>query len=89
MHYVFGRQAPCLSLKELSHTVKFQRPGGFTHFLSIWIVKLSICFFLLRLIEGTHKRLRILIWIIMAVNTALNVAALIMWGVARMPIQSS
>lgn len=54
--------------------------------LALWATKISICFFLLGIIKGTHVRFVWLIRILMGFTTASSFVASLLWGLQGKPL---
>ena len=54
--------------------------------LALWAIKISICFFLLAIIKGTHVRIVWLIRFIMGFTTASQFVAALLWGLQAKPL---
>ena len=54
--------------------------------MALWATKISICFFLLAIIKGTHVRFVWLIRILMAFTTASQFVAALLWGLQAKPL---
>lgn len=54
---------------------------------ALWSVKISICFFILALIRGTHKRLKQVIYALIAITTASSLCQILLWGLQAKPLK--
>ncbi|KAI0968499.1 hypothetical protein F4678DRAFT_464564 [Xylaria arbuscula] len=56
-------------------------------FISIWAAKLSVAFFILSIIRGTHQRTRWVCYGLIALTTAAQFAQVIIWALQARPIE--
>ncbi|RDA90769.1 hypothetical protein CP533_3626 [Ophiocordyceps camponoti-saundersi (nom. inval.)] len=54
--------------------------------ISVWAVKMSVCFFLLALIEKAHRRARWIVFALMAFMTVGSVCQCLIWGLQARPL---
>ncbi|KJZ70342.1 hypothetical protein HIM_10271 [Hirsutella minnesotensis 3608] len=55
--------------------------------ISLWAVKMSVCFFLLALIQNAHQRARWIVYALMALTTAGSTTNGIIWGLQAKPLE--
>ena len=71
---------------ELIEAVKYAQLAVIVAILALWAVKVSICFFLLEIIQGTHVRFAWLIRMLMGFTTATTFIAALLWGLQAKPL---
>jgi hypothetical protein len=82
----FGRHARFLTIDEEVEAVKCaQLAVGIANW-AICAVKLSICFFLLGIIRGTHKYYRWAIYALIAVTSITAFVGSVLWGTQARPL---
>jgi hypothetical protein len=62
-HMQFLTDEQVMSVKMLNHLALFFAS------LALWTVKLSICFFILSLIRGTHQRSTRVVWVLVTMTS--------------------
>lgn len=72
---------------QLIHAVKYAQLAVIVAIIALWAIKVSICFFLLGIIKGTHIRFAWLIRILMAFTTATTFIAALLWGLQAHPLE--
>ena len=82
----FGRHSKFLTSDELIQAVKYAQLAVIVAIIALWAVKVSICFFLLGIIKGTHFRFAWLIRILMGFTTATTFIAALLWGLQAHPL---
>ena len=82
----FGRHAQFLTFDQLVKAEKYAQMAVVVAAIAIWAVKISICFFLLAIIKGTHVYFVWLIRIIMAFTTASQFVVTLLWGLQARPL---
>jgi hypothetical protein len=82
----FGRHAMFLSEDELIQAAKYSQLAVGIAIWAIGIIKLSVCFFLLNLIRGTHKRFRWGIYGMIVLNVSFSLVGAILWGTQARPL---
>lgn len=82
----FGRHAVFLSEDELIQAAKYSQLAVGIAIWAIGFIKLSVCFFLLNLIRGTHKRFRWAIYGMIALNVGFTLTGAILWGTQARPL---
>lgn len=83
-----GRHEQYLGLEQIIQAVKWAELAELFAVIANWGTKVSICFFLLRLIKRTNPITRYCIWTLLALNTITALVTCILWGVQARPIQS-
>ena len=63
--------------------------GGIVSCIAVGLVKISICLFVLRLIQGTHPRTRIALYITLSLNTVVTLVATITLGFQCKPLRKA
>ncbi|CRG83866.1 hypothetical protein PISL3812_01222 [Talaromyces islandicus] len=82
----FGRHSVFLSEADLIEAAKYSQLAVGVANWSIGVVKLSVCFFLLNLIRGTHKRFRWAIYGMIALTFSFTLIGAILWGTQARPL---
>ena len=82
----FGRHSKFLSLEAHIDAVKYVELTVLIAALAIWSVKISVGFFLLSLLQDTHKQFRRFVWGLMAFTTATTFVGVLLWGLQARPI---
>ena len=82
----FGRHSKFLTSDELIQAVKYAQLAVIVAIIALWAVKVSICFFLLGIIKGTHVRFAWFIRILMGFTTAITFVATLLWGLQAHPL---
>lgn len=82
----FGRHAVFLSEDQLIQAAKYSQLAVGIAIWAIGIIKLSVCFFLLNLIRGTHKRFRWAIYGMIVLNVGFTLVGAILWGTQARPL---
>lgn len=54
--------------------------------IAVWATKVSVCFFLLRLVSGNHSKFVSFLWMLTAFTTITTLVTAIMWGVQARPL---
>ncbi|CAF9931902.1 MAG: hypothetical protein ALECFALPRED_005123 [Alectoria fallacina] len=82
----FGRHAQFLTFDQLVKAEKYAQIAVIVAAIAIWAVKISICFFLLAIIKGTHAYFVWFIRIIMGFTTASQFVVSLLWGLQAKPL---
>lgn len=82
----FGRHAIFLTEDELIEAAKYSQLAVGVANWAIGVVKLSVCFFLLNLIRGTHKKFRWAIYVMIALTFSFTLIGAILWGTQARPL---
>ena len=82
----FGRHPEYLTFDELVTTDKYLQLSVCLAVFANCAIKMSICFFLLGIIKGTHVVFVRLIWIVMAIVTATTFIGTLLWGLQAKPL---
>lgn len=80
-HLQFLPRAQVLTIKRLSqYNILLAN-------ISLWAVKISICFFILLLVQGVHRHTRWVIYGLMAVTTTASTCQGILWELQARPLR--
>ncbi|KAI2601769.1 hypothetical protein GGR54DRAFT_634524 [Hypoxylon sp. NC1633] len=80
-HLQFLTQEEVLRLKQLSqYNILFAN-------ISLWAVKISICLFIWTIVQKTHRRVRWVIYTLVALTTAASTCQGILWGIQARPLR--
>ncbi|MCJ1333929.1 hypothetical protein MMC10_010635 [Thelotrema lepadinum] len=82
----FGRHIQYLTSDQKIQALKYGQLAILNAFFAMWSVKLSVCFFLLGIIRGTHKYFRIAIYSLIGLTTAASFIGCLLWGLQANPI---
>jgi hypothetical protein len=82
----FGRHTQFLPVAQIAECLKLAQIGLLLAHVASWAVKMSICFFLLALVRGTHRSFRSFIWVLMTLTTITTVVSMFLWGFQGRPI---
>ncbi|KAK8923112.1 hypothetical protein VCV18_007174 [Metarhizium anisopliae] len=55
--------------------------------ISLWAVKISVCFFILALIQGVHRRTTWIVYALIAITTTASTCQGIFWGLQASPLR--
>ncbi len=86
IHYGFGRHTVYV-LPELPKLVMYNTIVQFGNTVGVCFVKISVCLFTLRFIKGTHKPVRIMLWVTIAITVALTTALVVTLSVSCIPFR--
>lgn len=56
--------------------------------LGVWLLKLSIFIFLLRILGRTHRNFTLFLWVLLGVSTAVNISLAITWFEQCTPLKA-
>ena len=84
----FGRHAHFLSDQQLILAKKYSQLAVLAAIFAKCAIKLSICFFLLVIIRGTHRRFVLAIRILMGLTIATSFICALLWGLQARPIEA-
>lgn len=86
VRYGLGRHIEFVlpTLSQFLHSILV---GEIANALGMGFVKMSFCFFLLRLIDRTHRRIAMTVYSIMILNAAVTVAAVFCLGFQCRPLE--
>jgi hypothetical protein len=80
-HLQFLERPQVLDLKRLSqYNILFAN-------ISLWAVKISICFFILLLIKNIHNRTRYVVYTLIGITTTASFLQGVLWGTQARPLQ--
>ncbi len=80
-HLQFLTREQVLTLKRLSqYNILFAN-------ISLWAIKISICFFILSLIQDVHGRSKKVIYALIAITTTASTIQGVLWGLQAKPLQ--
>ena len=77
-----------LSPEQIVEARKWGQLGELQTSGAIALVKVSICLFLLRILDRTRKEFRRFIWILMVFSLAGNIALIITWFLQCIPLKA-
>ncbi|TGO77631.1 hypothetical protein BELL_0097g00030 [Botrytis elliptica] len=83
----FGRHEQYLHPLALITCAKYSQLAVCIAGLAICAIKCSVCFFLLNIIKGTHRRFTISIYILLAFTVVSSFISLLLWGLQATPIE--
>lgn len=82
----FGRHLPFV-VSEVGPITMYTTLSEMQSGIGTYLVKCSVCAFVLRLIQGTHRRLRFTIWTTIAILTVVTLATLLVIGLQCIPLE--
>lgn len=56
--------------------------------LGVWLLKLSIFIFLLRILGRTHRNFTLFLWVLLGISTAVNISLVIIWFEQCTPLKA-
>ncbi|CAG8974859.1 hypothetical protein HYALB_00000474 [Hymenoscyphus albidus] len=86
--YGFGRHVEYV-LKDIEKIVMWTIIAELQSYLAIGLVKLSVCWFILRMIQGTHRFLRASILVLMAILGIMVVVAMLLDALQCFPLEKA
>ena len=81
-----GRHASCLPVENLSAALKWSIRSQIMNNIGIGLVKISVCLFVLRIIDRTRKGLSRFLWVLMAFVALSHTAQVILFVVQCRPM---
>ncbi|KAG7008073.1 tRNA dimethylallyltransferase [Physcia stellaris] len=89
VYYGGGRHVEQVSPKQLSQWLKWTIIAVFQTTVATCLVKISICLFILRMLNQTHIYLRRLIYVVLACLAVFTLAFLLAWGLQCRPLKAA
>ncbi|KAL8806017.1 MAG: hypothetical protein Q9200_005200 [Gallowayella weberi] len=86
VHYGAGRHVQYV-LPTLSRAIEWTMIGHSVSYFSIFFVKISVCFFILRVIKGTHRTSRFSVYCLMVLLTLSTIAAIVANCIVCIPLR--
>lgn len=83
----FGRHLQFLTQDQVETVTKLSQMTILFAALAAWAVKISISFFILRLIRGTHKHLRWATYFLVTITSGSIVIQIILWSLQARPLE--
>jgi hypothetical protein len=83
----FGRHLQFLTREQERSLRKWNQFGILFANLAIWSVKISICFFILSLIRGTHRRSQWIIYGLITITCIAHGCQTIVWATQARPLE--
>ncbi|KAI1357429.1 hypothetical protein F5Y08DRAFT_324353 [Xylaria arbuscula] len=87
VHEGFGRHLQFLTDAQERSVRKYSQYNILFAVLSLWAIKISICFFILGLIKDTHNRSKWVLYGLVIVTTIGSVVQIIFWGTQATPLE--
>ena len=85
-----GRHVFWLDEESAIMAMKWNQIGRMTFIPSVALIKTSVCFFILRILDArTHPRFRTYIWLVMAASVISNIVLLVVWSVQCIPLDAA
>ena len=89
VHYGLGRHDIYIGEPNAIETLKWNQLARLTFIPTVALVKMSICFFLLRILDPrSHPHFRIYIWLVMGASVITNIILLIVWAIQCIPLDA-
>ena len=89
VQYGIGRHWFYLGEENTIQAMKWNQLARLTFVPSMALLKTSICFFLLRILDPrTHPHFRAYIWLVMAASVVTNIVLLIVWSIQCIPLDA-
>lgn len=89
VHYGFGRHIHNVPLKELSLLIEWTTIAIIVNYIGIFCVKISVSLFVLRVIKGTHRRIRLLLYCFMVILALSTLAGIVTTSTQCIPLKKS
>lgn len=86
VHYGFGRHVDYI-VPTIPNITEWTIIGIIISYVSIFLVKISVSIFILRVIKGTHRLIRIFLYYLMGFLTLSTVAAIVAASVQCIPLK--
>ena len=83
----FGRHIYYLTDDQISQVIKWSTLVEMVNEIAVFFVKTSICLFILRMLSGTYRAVRFLVWATIAVFFVITAVAVMTLGVQCTPFQ--
>lgn len=89
VHYGVGRHALYVGEQNAIQALKWNQFARMTFVPTMALVKMSICFFMLRILDSrTHPHFRIYIWLVMAASLVSNIVLFVTWAIQCIPLDA-
>lgn len=85
----FGRHAYYLTMDQVVEARMYNQYSQLQNIVGVWLLKISVCIFLLRIVGIAHTNFRRFLWLLMGVNTAVNGALFIIWFLQCNPVYAT
>lgn len=83
----FGRHLQFLTREQALTIRRFSQYNILFANISLWAVKISVCFFILALIQGVHRRTTWIVYALIAITTTASTCQGIFWGLQASPLR--
>ncbi|EFY96806.2 hypothetical protein MAA_07619 [Metarhizium robertsii ARSEF 23] len=83
----FGRHLQFLTREQVLTVRRFSQYNILFANISLWAVKISVCFFILALIQGVHRRTAWIVYALIAITTTASTCQGIFWGLQASPLR--
>ncbi|KAH0594227.1 hypothetical protein MHUMG1_08066 [Metarhizium humberi] len=83
----FGRHLQFLTREQALTVRRFSQYNILFANISLWAVKISVCFFILALIQGVHRRTTWIVYALIAITTTASTCQGIFWGLQASPLR--
>ncbi|EFY88296.1 O-methyltransferase, putative [Metarhizium acridum CQMa 102] len=83
----FGRHLQFLTHEQVLTVRRFSQYNILFANISLWAVKISVCFFILALIQGVHRRTAWVVYALIAITTTASTCQGIFWGLQANPLR--
>ncbi|QLI68405.1 uncharacterized protein G6M90_00g049520 [Metarhizium brunneum] len=83
----FGRHLQFLTREQVLTVRRFSQYNILFANISLWAVKISVCFFILALIQGVHRRTTWIVYALIAITTTASTCQGIFWGLQASPLR--
>ncbi|OCK87421.1 uncharacterized protein K441DRAFT_742369 [Cenococcum geophilum 1.58] len=84
----FGRHIYYLSQEQIVAARMWNEFSQLQNILGVWLLKLSIIIFLLRILGRTHRNFTLFLWVLLGVSTAVNISLVIIWFEQCTPLKA-
>ncbi|KID96775.1 hypothetical protein MAJ_07288, partial [Metarhizium majus ARSEF 297] len=83
----FGCHLQFLTREQVLTVRRFSQYNILFANISLWAVKISVCFFILALIQGVHRRTAWIVYALIAITTTASTCQGIFWGLQASPLR--
>jgi hypothetical protein len=87
VHAGLGRHTMSLSVDQFIAAIKYSMLAIITAGIAVMFAKISVCLFIIYVVQDTHKKFRWCIWGLLAVTFLTTLASCILWGEQAHPIE--
>ena len=84
----FGRHIYYLSQEQIVAARMWNEFAQLQNILGVWLLKLSIFIFLLRIFGKTHRNFTLFLWVLLSISTAVNISLVIIWFEQCTPLKA-